>query len=88
MFSKDPFSSSALTLPLETQHSSLRRRKDQCVQPPAASYSPIMERNEVLIHFVHLLARFTHKFVKKKPSIKYGFFLKCGLFIKLSSVKT
>ncbi|XP_050437362.1 rho GTPase-activating protein 39 isoform X2 [Adelges cooleyi] len=42
----DPFCSSAPTLPLETQHTSLRRRKDQHVQPSAALYSPIMERNE------------------------------------------
>jgi len=47
LFLKDPFSNTAPTLPLETQHTSLRRRKDQHVQPPAALYSPIMERNEV-----------------------------------------
>lgn len=53
LFLKDPFSSSAPTLPLETQHTSLRRRKDQHIQAPAALYSPIMERNEVLIVFIH-----------------------------------
>jgi len=52
-FLKDPFNSSAPTLPLETQHTSLRRRKDQHVQPPAALYSPIMERNEVY-KFIHV----------------------------------
>lgn len=50
---KDPFNSSVPTLPMETQHTSLRRRKDQHVQPQAALYSPIMERNEVHIFFIY-----------------------------------
>ncbi|VVC26558.1 Rho GTPase-activating protein domain,WW domain,MyTH4 domain,Rho GTPase activation protein [Cinara cedri] len=50
----DPFSSSAPTLPLETQHTSLRRRKDQRVQSPAAAlYSPIMERNELVARYAN-----------------------------------
>jgi len=52
-FLKDPFNSFAPTLPLETQHTSLRKRKDQQIQPPAALYSPIMERNEVY-KFIHV----------------------------------
>ncbi|XP_050536815.1 uncharacterized protein LOC126902995 isoform X2 [Daktulosphaira vitifoliae] len=43
----DSFNSSVSTIPLETQHTSLRRRKDQYVHPPTALYSPIMEKNEV-----------------------------------------
>lgn len=40
---------SSSTSPLETQHASLKRKKE--VAPPPPLYSPILEKSEVNIYF-------------------------------------